>query len=280
MTALFNLRATHNPHRYYLPIEPAICGGPPGNRFLFGGVGLACAIKAMELTCKRPVMWATAQYLSFARAPSVVDVDVHVPINGRYTSQAQAQLHVDAEEIITVIGALGERPDSPSLTWPTPPAAPRPEDCPESNRWRDQTGDHIGAHFEVRVAQAPQPVGQANPGGAGNDGRTVLWVRPIGGRHVDSCMLAIIADFVAQGIGGAIGQLAGGNSLDNTIRYAAADETEWVLCDIRINAVQRGIVHGAMYLYSEKGVLLATASQSLILRLHGPRGAAETKAAE
>ena len=62
--SFFDLRATHNPHRWVLPVVPSLCVGPPGNVFLFGGVGLAASIAAMEGTTGRPLIWATAQYLS------------------------------------------------------------------------------------------------------------------------------------------------------------------------------------------------------------------------
>ena len=74
--SFFDLRATHNPHRWHLPLTPELCVGPPGQMFMFGGVGLASAIAAMEGTTGRPLIWATAQYLSYARPPSVVDLDV------------------------------------------------------------------------------------------------------------------------------------------------------------------------------------------------------------
>jgi len=69
-TPFVSLTATHNPNRWYLPLEDDLCVGPPGRSFMFGGVGMAAAIQAMERTCERPVIWATAQYLSFARPPS------------------------------------------------------------------------------------------------------------------------------------------------------------------------------------------------------------------
>lgn len=70
MSALFfDLQATHNPHRWYLPLTDEVCVGPPDNLFMYGGIGLASAIAAMERTCGRPVIWATAQYLSYARPP-------------------------------------------------------------------------------------------------------------------------------------------------------------------------------------------------------------------
>lgn len=64
---MFELNATHNPHRWYLDVERNLCAGPADRQFLFGGVGMAVSIQAMEQTSQRPVIWATAQYLSFAR---------------------------------------------------------------------------------------------------------------------------------------------------------------------------------------------------------------------
>ena len=113
----FDLRATHNPHRWFLPLSEDLCVGPPGDSFMFGGVGMAAAISAMEGTCGRPVIWATAQYLSFARPPSVVDLDVRAPTRGHYTTQARVIAHVGDREILTVNAALGARPGDISHQW-------------------------------------------------------------------------------------------------------------------------------------------------------------------
>ena len=88
----FDLRATHNPHRWHLPLDPSICVGATGSMFMFGGIGMASAVAAMERTCERPVIWATAQYLSFARPPSIVDLDVWRPADGKYNTQAAAMM--------------------------------------------------------------------------------------------------------------------------------------------------------------------------------------------
>src|SRR5690606_34957006 len=137
----FDLRSTHNSHRWYLPVTEPICAGPPGQPFLFGGVGLTAAVQAMERTCGRPVMWATAQYLSFARPPSIVDLDVRVPAAGRHTSQARVIGHVDDREIITVNAALGARPGDLSRHHLTAPDAPSPQDCDVVEHWRGQRTD-------------------------------------------------------------------------------------------------------------------------------------------
>ena len=42
--------------------------------------------------------------------------------------------------------------------------------------------------------------------------------------------------------------------------------TDWVLLDIRIQAVHGGFGHGAVLLWAETGQLLAIASQSTIVR--------------
>ena len=114
------LQPTHNPNRWYLPVVPGIT---TREGFLFGGCGLGAAIEALEATSGRPVVWATAQYLSFARPGSVVDLEVTVAVDGRNTAQARAIGRVDAEEIITVNGALGRRPvergRTSSCNWST-----------------------------------------------------------------------------------------------------------------------------------------------------------------
>jgi len=125
-TPFVNLIATHNPHRWYLPLDESLCVGPPGRSFMFGGVGMAAAIQAMERTCGRPVVWATAQYLSFGRPPSVVDLDVTVPASGRNTTQARVIGHVGDTEIFTVNAALGSRPSDISHQWVEAPDVPRP----------------------------------------------------------------------------------------------------------------------------------------------------------
>lgn len=257
----FDLRATHNPHRWYMPLTPAVCVGPPGNLFMFGGVGMASALAAMERTCDRPVIWATAQYLSYARPPSVVDLDVWVPAAGKYNSQARVTGHVDDKEIFTVNAALGSRPSELSRQWLAMPDAPRPEDCGASEHWR---GDDEGLHsrIEVRVVKDAAPEA---------DGRSLRWMRPKEGFAIDAPMLAIMADHIPSGVGAALGANAGGNSLDNTIRIRRIVPTEWVLCDTRIHGLHGGFAHGSMYMFAQDGELMASASQSLILRVRESR---------
>jgi acyl-CoA thioesterase len=83
---------------------------------------------------------------------------------------------------------------------------------------------------------------------------------------VDVATLAVLGDFVPMGVGQSLGVRGGGNSLDNTLRVARLVPTEWVLLDIRLHAVERGFGHGLVHMFAEDGTLLATASQSCIVR--------------
>jgi acyl-CoA thioesterase-2 len=264
---LFDLRATHNSHRWYLPVTRDVCTGPPGNKFMFGGVGLAASIAAMERTCGRPVIWATAQYLSYARPPSIVDLDVQLAAEGRHNSQARVIGHVGDKEILTANAALGSRSSEISRQWVFAPQVPPPQDCPSREHWRP-SDDDLHSHMDIRVAKGRYGDLQIGPVGEDDEDRLVLWVRPKADLPIDSSMLAIIADFVPAGIGQALGRLAGGNSLDNTIRIRHIVPTEWVLCDIRISGIHGGFGHGSMNLFAQSGELIAVASQSIILRVH------------
>ena len=260
----FDLRATHNPHRWFLPLTEDLCVGPPGRTFMFGGVGMAAAIAAMERTCERPVIWATAQYLSYARPSTVVDLDVWVPAHGHHTSQARVIGHVGDKEIFTDNAALGSRPSDLSRQWAVMPEVPAPEDCAVSGHWRGDVED-LHSRIEVRLALG-RPGGEGE-GAPSEDGRLTLWMRPRQSHLIDASMLAIMADHVPSGIGAALGLHAGGNSLDNTIRIRRLVPTDWVLCDIRISGIHGGFGHGAMQLFSRDGELMATASQSVIIRM-------------
>ncbi len=263
---LFNVRATHNPHRWLLSVLDDICVGPADSSFLFGGVGMASSIVALERTTGRPTIWATAQYLSYARPGSIVDLDVHIPVGGKYTTQARVIGHVDDKEIFTVNAAMGSRPGDISAQWVHAPEAPKPEECPVREHWRKNA---VSLHHQLEVRMVKGRQGLDCVGGEmSDDGHVIMWVRPLNPEtEIDSGVLAVIADYIPSAIGHAIGRDAGGNSLDNTVRFRKVVPTRWVLCDIQIQGIHGGFVQGQMQLFSENGELMATASQSLILRI-------------
>jgi acyl-CoA thioesterase len=262
-----DLQSTHNPHRWILPVTPPICVGPPDRRFLFGGVGMASSVMAMERTCGRPVVWAAAQYLSFARAPAIVNLDVVVPVEGKYNSQARVVGHVGDTEVFTVNAALGERPNDLSAQWVKMTDVPPPDACEPRPRKARHRGENLHQRMDVRIVKGRYGIGVSD-GELSDDGHVQLWARFKQGGPIDSAALCVIADFIPSAVGNAIGRDAGGNSLDNTIRFRRIVPTEWVLCDIRIHGIHGGFVHGRMHLFAQDGELMASASQSMILRIH------------
>lgn len=230
---------------------------------LFGGCGLGAAIAALEHVTGRPLTWATAQFLEFARPPAAVELEITEVIRGHATSQARVLARVDGQEIFTVLAALGRRSLSWSGEWAERPDVPGPEDCP-SRPLRDDQAGTIAERMETRAATPLRFVDELD--GTPGNGRSALWVRNPWGRDAQAAALAIVGDYVPMGIGQAGGRRAESNSLDNTLRMVRVHPTEWILADIRVHAVDAGFGHGLVHLWAEDGTLIATASQSTIVR--------------
>lgn len=254
------LTATDDESSFTLPVTVGIATG--GN-FLFGGCALGAAIVAMERCLDRPVVWATAQYLSFATVGETMQIDVTVASSGRYTSQARVVGYVGDREILTVNAGLGSRPVRYEGQWARIPDVPGPEDCaPRTNRWA--LPGSLMERFDMRIAKGRQWDDLA--GGAGQeDGTAALWIR-MPNFAMSGAALAVLGDYVPYGISQTLGEWTQANSLDNTLRIVNVIPTEWVLLDIRIHGIRNGFGHGLVHLWSTDGTLLATASQTAIVR--------------
>ncbi len=250
--------------RYRVRVTEELCVGPPGHVFLFGGAGLGAAVRAMEQSFARGLVWATAQYVSFARLGDDVLLDISVAQAGRSVTQATVTGRVGDNTIFNVMGALGDREGYPDTHWREMPEMPPPDVCVEEpQRPVQDPNSRLRAGLDVRARPDP-----ARHRAAMETGRSQLWIRQKRAGPVDAAALAIFADFVPGCIGGALGRSGGGNSLDNSLRVRKIVPTEWVLCDIQAQAAARGFGHGHMRLYAEDGALMATASQSIILRTY------------
>jgi acyl-CoA thioesterase II len=258
--SFLGLRQSHNPYRWSLEVTPSLVTS--GN-FLFGGAGLGAAISAMEGTSERETVWATAQYLSYAKPGEVLDIDVTLAVTGHQMTQARAVCHVGNREILTVNAALGRRPIEVAGQFERMPEVPPPGECPE-RPFRGPKDGTINDKLEQRLAKG-RPNEELD--GTHGDGQTLMWARiPDVIDGVDAAALAVLGDFVPMGVGQTLGVRGGGNSLDNTLRVVRLVPTEWVLLDIRVHAVERGFGHGLVHMFAQDGTLLATASQSCIVR--------------
>jgi acyl-CoA thioesterase-2 len=234
----------------------------PGN-FLFGGCGLGAALVALEAASGRPTVWATGQYLSYAPTHSLMDWEVTLAVVGGHVTQGRAVGRVEGREILTVNAALGQDESDVGGIWVEPPVVPPPDECPPRYlpaMFRNTIMDTV----EVRTAKGRMfDEMHGEPGSPDS----ALWARVPGHLSPSAATLAIFGDYVSGGVSHPIGRRAMGRSLDNTLRVVQLRDTEWVLCDIRIHALVNGYAQGIAFLWSQDGELLATASQSLAVRL-------------
>lgn len=267
MAGFFAMAPGAAPGKWLVEAAPWLTVGPPETAFMFGGVGLGASVEAAERTTGRSVVWATAQYLTYAPRGATVEFEVTPLVEGRQTSQVRLTAWVDGRQMLGAGLSLGEKPGAVRRQFVKPSFVPRPQDCPPMPlRW-GSAPDDLYSRLETRVAKGWDATGD-------DVGHMVFWMRPtgqpgMGGGPIDRPMLAIMADFVPASIGNALSDGKGdvaANSLDNCIRFLNIVETEWVLCDIRVHGAASGFGHGEMLLFAEDGTLMATASQSVILR--------------
>ena len=234
----------------------------PGN-FLFGGCALGAALVALESASGRPTVWATGHYLSYALTDAELLWDITLAAVGGHVTQGRAVGSVGGREILTVNAALGQDELAVGGVWVVPPVVPPPDQCPPRylpEMFRNTIMDSV----EVRSAKGR--TFEEMDGSPGSPD-TALWARVPGHLTPSAATLAIFGDYVSGAVSQPLGRRAMGRSLDNTLRMVQLKPTEWVLCDIRMHALVGGYGQGIAFLWSEDGDLLATASQSIGVRL-------------
>lgn len=228
---------------------------------LFGGCALGAACEALEGTVGRPLVWAATQFLTFARPPEVVEIEVTSLAEGCRFTQARAVGRSQGTDIFHVSATLGQRDSDLVGTSSLPPVTLPPEQCPRRRRMPRHEGTVTG-RLETRLVVGPtgeRPPGQISPGRSG------FWVRSPD-LPCSSGALGLVGDLVPAGIGFAVGERVGGSSLDNTVRVLQLAASEWYLVDIRIDGAEHGVAHGRAHLWNECGVMLGIASQTTVVR--------------
>lgn len=233
----------------------------PGH-FLYGGCGLGAGLVAIEAAAGRPTVWATAQYLSYAPLGATVRIDVALAVEGHRTTQARATAVDGDREVLTVNAALGRTDLELGGVWASPPRVPDPAACPP-RRLPDLMRASIFDHMETRVAMGRT---FEELDGRPGDRRSAVWCRVPGHLDPSAATLAIFGDLLSGAVSQAVGRRLMGQSLDNTLRVVQLERTEWVLCDMRMHALVAGYAQGTAFLWSERGTLLGTASQSVAVK--------------
>lgn len=264
---LYNLVPTDDPNVFRLPVTPEVCVGPASmDPFMYGGMGLAAGIGAMQRTVGRPLIWASAQYLSFAGLGEELELRVEVPSHGRTVSHTRVSGRVGDREVITVVASFGARENQPAIQFSHAPQMPAPQDCEVVELYPPQgPSSRLGRRMEIRMLPG-ELAAHRDRGIASDSGKINLWMRTTEPVDVDPGVLALFADQVPAVIAMAIGMRGGGSSLDNTLRIVQQVPTTWVLCEVDAHGAGSGMGHGDIHLYAETGELLGVGSQSCLLR--------------
>ncbi|HEX7442551.1 MAG TPA: thioesterase family protein [Acidimicrobiales bacterium] len=222
---------------------------------LYGGTGLAVVTAAMEAETGRGTLWSTVQFAASADVGEQIDCHVEVLANGRRTSQVRVTATVGDRLVLAGLGATGEpRTGGLEVQVGAMPEVAAPEESP---RW---------------APKVPFTITEGNQGWLGLvDVREIrglgpgmaLWARMRGEPQTRSSM-GFLADIVPSAVVRAAGRAGGGTSLDNSIRFGPAPDTDWVLVDLDPYFASGGYVHGAARLWGPDGTLLAVASQTAV----------------
>lgn len=243
---------------------------------LYGGTAIAASIAVAELVTGRAPLWMTTQFVATAPPDATITVAAEVLAEGGRASQVRVTGSDDLGEVMFAsLGATGRLTDDlESAFFERPPEVDAPD---EADAWEgpfraltEQLGidadpswipTEVGFHNALEFRR-PRIHSHPDPG----PGRICLWVRRCDGGPATPAIIAYMADLVPLSVSDALGVVALGTSLDNTIRVGRAIETDWVLLDLRPHLAVGGFGHGAVHAWSTDGNLLATAGQTAALR--------------
>lgn len=255
--------------RFGFEIDPTLCTGPTEDRYLFGGVGVAAAMTAMEKLSGRSALWTSAQFLMPAKVGESMELVRTACQEGRAVTQQTIVASIAGVPVLQATGATSAaRPDAAERSWIAAPPAPGPEAA-------RPTVVHNTAHEDVHSRFDIRPVkgrfGMFVHDAMSTDGKVLAWLKPLVG-GVDRAALAIIADFLPAVITNAMGTRTGGRSIDNLVRFVRLVPTEWVLAEYHVLGAANGSGHGTATLYAQDGTLLAFGSQTFRLAKRPRRG--------
>lgn len=230
---------------------------------LWGGCGLSAAIAVGEQVLGRGCLWATVQYVNPIVRGARLDLACEVGQHGRGLSQVAVRGTVEGRLGLLATGTFGGGRDLAEQFVRPSKDVPPPADCPE--RILPAWIGGMAAQIEQRSVTAPR----TGFDGVRGTGRTSMWMRLREPAGASPSALAILADLAPSAISEAIGEPTFGVSLDNSIRIGrvgASAGDEWVLLEVQVEAVLRGVAQINARMFADDGKLLAIAGQSARMR--------------
>ena len=221
---------------------------------LYGGTGIAATVAAMEAETARDAVWATVQFAASADLGDTVELHVEELARGRNTSQVRITATVGERIVLAAIGSTGvPRTGAIEVQVGEMPDAGVPGSGEE---W----GPRSAAFLEVAKTSSWLSIADMRQVELA-DGRLATWAR-LTSRPMTRAAIGFLADMVPASVARAAGQMGGGTSLDNAVRFGPPPDTEWILLEFDPHFATSGYLHGAARVWSPDGTLLAVASQS------------------
>ena len=250
---------------------------------LYGGTAIAVSIAAAEERTKRPVLWMTTQFVATAAQDSEISVLAEVLAPGKRTNQVRITgTDADGVAVFASLGATGHhREGGMTGEFERMPKVSSPDDSDPDSHPFSAMAKAAGVD---RPAAAPAPSFPRNTGFSTvvemrsaevldhpdpGPGRICLWLRRRDQGPITPASAAFMADMVPVSVAMATGAMAGGTSLDNSIRIGTFVETDWILLDLRPHLAAGDYGHGSAHIWSEGGHLMATASQTASMMRFG-----------
>jgi acyl-CoA thioesterase len=245
---------------------------------LYGGTAIAVSIATAEERTRRPVLWMTTQFVATAAQDTEIDVLAEVLAPGKRTNQVRITGTDPAgTAVFASLGATGHHREGglagefERMPKVSPPDAAEVADNPFSVMAK-AAGVESPAGTASGTPSFPRDTGFASVVEMRNaevidhpdagPGRICMWLRRKDREAVTPALAAFMADMVPMSVALACGVMAGGTSLDNSIRIGTFVESEWILLDLRPHLAAGDYGHGSAHIWSEDGHLMATASQT------------------
>jgi acyl-CoA thioesterase len=240
--------------RSRLPVVARLCAG---DGRIFGGVLAAAAgAAAARATPDRAMALLSTEFLAPASVGDELTLEQRTRSSRRIMTTSEIVCSAP-DRIVCVASCIQVEPPSERKNEFTAPAphVPAPSQCPpRTYRWPDPAS--ISSWLEVRVAR--EAYGQ---------GRALLWIRLHGIEHQRGPVLAIASDHVAFVAGMMLGTGVRMWTVEQSVRFCAAtgEQSEWVLVEVVLDAIDERVVHGQARTWTADGCLTALSQQTLLI---------------
>jgi acyl-CoA thioesterase len=241
---------------------------------IYGGTAIAASMMAMEAASQRDVLWVTTQFVAPAPNGRVIEMHTDVLASGKRTAQLRVTATIDGAVMYASLGSTGIPREGglsgqfESMPVVTPPedSAPRTHGPPRAEAPTEPGWARVCEYLVPEVLSSER----------GGDGTMAMWTRFRSGRPDDReraergasgigmspAQIAFAADMVPVAIARGAGKMGAGTSLDNSMRFVGAADTEWALLELQGNMASGGYGHGIVRVWSQNGRLLAVGSQT------------------